>query len=105
MSLTQKEIGPVGTTTATNLHTDSLLYGYRLLAARITWIALALAIIALNVLALPGFSASLLTPDVVQELHHLNFSPALYITLNIGMTGVCMLLYLAIAVLLFWLKS
>jgi signal transduction histidine kinase len=105
MGLTQPEIAPPGATTTSNLHAGIRLRGYWLLAARVSWIALALTIVALNILALPGFTSSLLTPGIVQELRSLNFSQTLYIGLNIGITATCILLYLAISMLLFWLRS
>jgi signal transduction histidine kinase len=89
----------------TNLHLDTRLHGRWLLAARVSWIVLALAIVVLNVLALPGVPASLTPPDVMRELQRLNLSPTPGVALIMGMNGMCMLTYLAVSALLFWHRS
>ncbi|GHO49959.1 hypothetical protein [Ktedonospora formicarum] len=89
-----------------DLATKTYLRGKWLLAARLVWVSLALLIVVLNVLAAPAAIAStFLTPGVVRELHILGFSQALYLTLVIGMNGLCIGLYLAMAALLFWRRS
>jgi signal transduction histidine kinase len=105
MNLAESETTTGDTRTSMNLHSDTRLHGRWLQALRVIWIALALTIVVLNVLVLPGVPASLLTPEVMRELHSLDFSPAFYTALIIGMNGVCMLLYLAMSALLFWRQS
>ncbi|GHO57915.1 hypothetical protein [Ktedonobacter robiniae] len=90
----------------TDLATKTYLRGGWLLTARLVWVLLALLIVVLNVLAVPPVIAStFLTPGVVRELHSLGFSLTLYLTLVIGMNGLCIGLYLAMAALLFWRRS
>jgi hypothetical protein len=105
MNLAQRKKAPKDTVPSTNLHLDTRLYGRWLLAVRVIWIVLALAIVVLNVLALPGVPASLTPPEVLRELRRLNLSPTPGIVLILGMNGMCMLLYLAISALLFWRRS
>lgn len=89
-----------------DLATKTYLRGGWLLTARLVWVLLALLIVVLNVLAVPPVIAStFLTPGVVRELHSLGFSQTLYLTLVIGMNGLCIGLYLAMAALLFWRRS
>jgi signal transduction histidine kinase len=105
MNLAESGTTTGDTGTSMDLHSDTRLHGRWLQALRVIWIALALTIVVLNVLVLPGVPASLLTPEVMRELHSLDFSPAFYTALIIGMNGVCMLLYLAMSALLFWRRS
>ncbi len=94
MNLAQSKKAPEDTGTSTNLHFDTRLHGRWLIAARVIWIVLALAIVVSNVLALPGVPAALHPPP-----------PAIGVALIIGMNGMCTLLYLAISTLLFWRRS
>jgi hypothetical protein len=67
---------------------------------------LALAVVVLNILSFPAAMASVfLTPEIRRELHTLGFSQTLYLTLAVGMNGMCIVLYLAMAALLFWRRS
>jgi len=79
---------------STNPHFDTRLHGHWLLAARVIWLVLALAIVVLNGLALPGVPAALHPPP-----------PAVGVALIMGMNGMCTLLYLTISALLFWRRS
>jgi signal transduction histidine kinase len=79
---------------STNPHFDTRLHGRWLLAARVIWLVLALAIVVLNGLALPGVPAALHPPP-----------PAVGVALIMGMNGMCTLLYLTISALLFWRRS
>ena len=100
MNLAQRKKASKDTLLSTNLSLDTRLHGRWLLAARVSWLALALTIVVLNVLALPGVPASLLSPEVVRELHRLNLPPAPGVALIMGTNGMCMLLYLVISALL-----
>jgi signal transduction histidine kinase len=87
-------------------HLDTRLHGYWLLAARICWIVLALAIVVLNALALPGVPAAIVPPpDLMHELRRLNLSATPGIVVIMSMNGLCMLLYLGVSALLFWRRS
>src|SRR5260221_7985365 len=102
MKSAQREI-PEDTGTSTNLPLDTRLHGRWLLAARVIWIALALAIAVLNALALPGVPAALVPPpEVMHELRRLNLSPTPGVVIIMGINGMCMLLYLGVSALLFW---
>ena len=105
MNLAQRKKAPEDTGTSTNHHLDTRLHGRWLLAARVSWIVLALAIVVLNVLALPGVPAAINPPEVLRELHRHNLSPAVGVALIMGTNGMCTLLYLAISALLFWRRS
>ena len=94
MNLAQRKKVPEDTGASTNLHLDTRLHGCWLLAARVIWLVLALAIVVLNVLALPGVPAALHPPP-----------PAIGVALIMGMNGMCTLLYLTISALLFWRRS
>lgn len=92
--------------TSAHLRSDTLLQGRWLLAARLFWVILALAIVVLNVLSVPAVIAStFLTPEISGELHTLGLSQTLYLTLVVGMNGMCIICYLAMAALLFWRRS
>jgi hypothetical protein len=105
MKSAQREI-PEDTGTSTNLPLDTRLHGRWLLAARVIWIALALAIAVLNALALPGVPAALVPPpEVMHELRRLNLSPTPGVVIIMGINGMCMLLYLGVSALLFWRRS
>jgi signal transduction histidine kinase len=105
MNLTQRRKAPKDTGYSTNLSLDTRLHGRWLLAARVIWIVLALTIVILNALALPGVPASLTPPEVMRELHRLDLSPALGVVIIMGMNGMCMLMYLSISVLLLLRRS
>jgi hypothetical protein len=53
---------------STNPHFDTRLHGPWLLAARVIWLVLALAIVVLNGLALPGVPAALHPPHLLSVL-------------------------------------
>lgn len=84
---------------------ETRLHGRWLLAARVGWIFLAIAVLALNIIALPNTALAPLPPDLVRELNAAGFSPSLYNV--IGNTGNILVLasFLALALLLFWRKS
>ncbi|GHO49957.1 GAF domain-containing sensor histidine kinase [Ktedonospora formicarum] len=106
MNRSQRKTDMSNTSTGLNKPPETYLRGKWLLVARLVWVSLALLIVVLNVLAVPAAIAStFLTPGVVRELHILGFSQALYLTLVIGMNGLCIGLYLAMAALLFWRRS
>lgn len=101
MNLAERETTTIGA----HRHPDTHLQGHQLLIARVCWVVLALAVVALNILSFPAAMASFLTPEIIHELHELHFSRPLYLILGVGMNGLCLLLYLAMAVLLFWQRS
>ncbi|GHO57917.1 histidine kinase [Ktedonobacter robiniae] len=101
MNIAERETTTIGA----HRHPDTHLQGHQLLIARFCWVVLALAVVVLNILSFPAAMASFLPPEIIRELHDLHFSLPLYLILGIGMNGLCLLLYLAMAVLLFWQRS
>lgn len=81
------------------------LRGRSLVLARASFIVVTAAVIALNVLAFPDAYAARFTPDVMADLHRLQFSPTLYGALVTGEAIVYMLVYLALGLLVFWRRS
>ena len=105
MNLVQRERAEE-TETSMHFHLNTRLYGYWLLAARIIWIVLALAVVVLNTLALPGVPAAIVPPpDLMHELRRLHLSATPGIVVIMTMNGLCMLLYLGVGALLFWRRS
>ena len=94
MNLAQRKKAAEDMGASTNPHFDTRLHGRWLLAARVIWLVLALAIVVLNGLALPGVPAALHPPP-----------PAVGVALIMGTNGMCTLLYLTISALLFWRRS
>ena len=85
--------------------TDTRLRGPWLTAARVGWIALAITVVALNIIALPNTALAPLPPDLVRELHTAGFSPTLYNLIgNIG-NMLVLVSFVVVALLLFWRKS
>ncbi|MDE3229117.1 MAG: hypothetical protein KGO05_04485 [Chloroflexota bacterium] len=84
---------------------DELFSGRWLLAARIAFVALFALIVALNVIALPGIYASLLTPETLADLRRMGLSPSLYGALMLGQYALGLLPYLALGLLIFWRRS
>jgi hypothetical protein len=81
------------------------LRGSWLVVARVGWIALAIAVVALNIIALPNTALAPLPPDLVRELHAAGFSPTLYNLIgNIG-NMLVLVSFVVVALLLFWRKS
>ena len=105
MNLTQRKTTTGDTIPDANPGSDRFLRGRWLLAARLFWGILALAIVVLNVISVPAAIASFLTPGIIRELHTLGLSQTLYLTLALGLNGMCMVLYLAMAALLFWQRA
>ena len=94
MNLAQRKKAAEDMGASTNPHFDTRLHGRWLLAARVIWLVLALAIVVMNGLALPGVPAALHPPP-----------PAVGVALIMGTNGMCTLLYLTISALLFWRRS
>lgn len=105
MNLTQGKTATGETGISAPLRSETHLRGRWLLVARLTWGVLALAVVALNVLLIPASIEAFLSPAIIGELRSLHFSPTLYLTLALGMNGLCVALYLAMAALLFWKRS
>jgi hypothetical protein len=85
--------------------TDTRLYGRWLVAARIAWISLAFAVVALNGIALPSTLLAPLPPDAIRALNRIGFSPDLYNAIGNAESLMDFLAFLAMAVLLFWRRS
>lgn len=83
----------------------SRLRGRWLVAARISWVLLALAVVALNIIALPSTLLAPLPPDLVRALDHRGFSPILYNVIGNAENILLLVAFLAMAALLFWRKS
>lgn len=81
------------------------LTGRALLVARITWVAIAVTVVALNVLAIPGTYPLPLSPDITRDLHRLGLSPVLFIIIYVAENAGCTLVYLAMGLLIFWRRS
>jgi hypothetical protein len=78
--------------------------GYVVRAMRAAFIALVVTIVALDALAFPTFLAHL-TPAVIHELHRVHFPVALFAVINLVENVGYLLIYLAMALLLFWRRS
>lgn len=91
-------------TTTPRVHSERAthLQGRQLVVARAIYVALALTVVALNLVALPDIAASQLTPDVLRELHRQGVSPTLYAFLGVAESCVSFLVYLALSLLVFW---
>ncbi|GAC1452616.1 MAG: hypothetical protein PVSMB4_13120 [Ktedonobacterales bacterium] len=74
----------------------------RLAAVRVGGLTLVAIIVALIVVALPDVYAATLTPDVLRDLRHLGFSPALYASILLAESIVSSLVYLALGLVLLW---
>ena len=85
----------------------STLRGRWLLLARVGWVAVLLTVVVLNLKALPDTYGSYFTfsPSVMQDLHRLGLSPALYGILQTVVNAPLQLVYLALGLLLFWRRS
>src|SRR6185437_16086890 len=101
---------PIASTAGENaaqstIATDTRMYGLWLTLARVGWIVLALTIVALNVIALPNTLLAPLPPDEIRALNHVGFSPDLYNAIGDIENSLDMVVFLAMAALLFWRKS
>lgn len=84
---------------------DTRLRGRTLLAVRIIWVTVAITVVVLNILALPGTYPLPLSPDILRDLRHLGFSPTLYIVIYVVENAGYTLVYFAMGVLIFWRRS
>lgn len=86
---------------------DTRLHGRWLLLARVSWIAITITVVILNLIALPDTYGSYFTftPQALQELHRLGFSPTLYGILLIAENAPLQLVNLGLGLLLFWRRS
>jgi len=94
--------------TANPSESDGLrLHGRWLLLARVGWVVVTVTLVILNLIALPDTYESYFnfTPQVLQDLHRLGLSPTLYSILLIVENAPLQLVYLALALLLFWRRS
>lgn len=73
-------------------------------AMRVAFITLVVTIVALDALAFPNFLAQL-TPAVIHELHRVHFPVALFGAIEMVENVGYVLIYLALALLLFWRRS
>lgn len=73
-------------------------------ALRIVFIALTIIVVALDALAFPSFLARL-TPDMVRDLERVHFPLALFAIITLSESIGSMLIYLAMALLLFWRRT
>lgn len=73
-------------------------------AMRVLFIALTIIVVALDALAFPSFLARL-TPAMVSDLNRVHFPLALFAVISIGESIGSMLIYLAMALLLFWRRT
>lgn len=82
-------------------------HGRSLLLARIGWIVVTVALVILNLIALPDTYGVffIFTPQMLQDLHRLGISPTLYSILLALEQVLPQLLYLALGLLLFLRRS
>jgi hypothetical protein len=83
------------------------LHGRWLLLARVGWIVVTVTLVILNLIALPDTYGAyfIFTPQMLQDLHRLGFSPSLYSMLLILEQAPIQLVYLALGLLLFLRRS
>lgn len=81
--------------------TDSQLRGRQLIAARVIWVALAVTVVALNILALPGIHPLPVSPNILRDLHRLGISPTVFVIIYIPENAGYTLVYLTMGVLIF----
>lgn len=106
--------------TASPVPIDTPLHGRRLFIARAGWIALTLLVLTLNAIAIPKADALLqsvcrpgaaclsgiqLTQDDLRVLHQLGLSPGFLAAYQVGWDIVTLLIYTALAALIFWRRS
>ena len=84
---------------------DTRLRGRWLLAARISWIVLAITVVALNLIALPNTALAPLAPDKARALNAAGFSPVLFNAIGNVENTLVLISFLMVALLLFWRKS
>ncbi len=79
----------------------------RLVLARVSWIAVTVTLVILNLIALPDTYVAYIhfTPQVLQDLHRLGLSPTLYGILLTVENAPFQLVTLALGLLLFWRRS
>lgn len=75
--------------------------------ARVGWIVVTIVTIGLNLIAFPDTIGAYvrLSPQILQDLHRLGFSPTLYIILSLVENVPLQLVYLGLGLLLFWRRS
>lgn len=81
------------------------LHGRWLIVARAIWVAVAITVVALNILAIPGTYPLPLSPDIVRDLHRLGLSPIVFIIMYVAENAGYTLVYLTMGVLIFWRRS
>ena len=86
---------------------DTRLHGRWLVLARVGWVAVTITVVILNLIALPDTYGSYFTftPQALQELHRLGFSPTLYGILLIAENAPLQLVTLGLGLLIFWRRS
>lgn len=89
----------------TSAAADTRLRGRALLAARVIWFIVAITVVTLNILAIPGTYQWPLPPDITRDLHRLGFSPTLFIIFYVLENAGYTLVYLAMSVLIFLRRS
>ena len=83
------------------------LHGRRLVLARVSWIAVTMTLVILNIIALPDIYVAYfkITPQVLQELHRLGLSPTFYGILLTVENAPFQLVSLVLGLLLFLRRS
>ncbi|MGZ3679171.1 MAG: hypothetical protein ACXWQR_11430 [Ktedonobacterales bacterium] len=84
---------------------DTQLRGRSLIAARVIWVAVAVTVVALNILALPGTYPLPMPPDILRDLHRLGISPTVFIIIYVLENAGYTLVYLTMGILIFWRRS
>lgn len=88
--------------TATRIEHDATTNLRTLRALQLAFIILTITVVTLDALAIPFQLAQLSTPAVLHELHRIHFSPTLYTVVMATESTGYSLIYLLMALLLFW---
>lgn len=83
-------------------NSDTVIQRRSLQALQGAFVTLTILVIALDTLAIPVILPRLSTPDVLRELHRAHFSATLYAAIQIAENTGYVLVYLTMALLLFW---
>jgi hypothetical protein len=81
------------------------LRGRWLIAARVIWVAVAVTVVTLNILAVPGTYPLPMPPDILRDLHRLGISPTIFVIIYVLENAGYTLVYLTMGILIFWRRS
>src|SRR5690349_14352624 len=81
------------------------LSGPGLIVGRAAFLVTLTALVALNLIALPGTYTAFFAPGVADDLRRMGVAPAVYGAIMLAQYGVIALAYLTPALLIFWRRS